>query len=714
MENIDNQTSLRQDINLFDIEALLKLNIDVDEIVVHPQHIEEDIQKTIDYMNEALENQNTNYYDDPLHMKEFFENIIRLFYLRNELSPYLVCLTDKEYKELFKQGQYFCTTSEAFKKFLEEHYPNRDFDDEHDIFIKKQVKLNRISNEDEKQLPHLLKAIVFAHFSHDTKMEGKMTFQDYLDKIGLKSIAYLQELFDEMVTYKPHLEMKYYSLTKVKDAGGSSGNHIFKKDLEFFDAVKPYITNCPDYTSKRATDRSAKYLVFQPYNHLSAKQVYQYFYQIYRWIFILLYVKIDLQMRYKQAFQNIDLPENMVEEMANGFGYDLYLIYASRHWKNESKKIVEKFNHSLSGYIYASIVNRVNFSSTKESHDCQENGDFQKDEDGIYRSVNKKPHEHTQEELSMTQMDTDIQVHTEKTNYNGTDYTSSQGMHNDVKEFCNCKGIYSDYAIALTREWTSFRKKHSSLKDYRQLDQIELTEKKMQNFENHYLRTFSYMNISILKKQNVKYAQALISFLDFYVFTLMRDFYEELNDFHYKYLHVQDQKQKEKEIIRILKGQLWHMGYLFYRIDIVMIGETSQKMNQNESEGQIFKKGFENYIRQNKKLNKDEMIRKILTDTFHLLKYYYIPALESPYLDYVFDEQQKSQIKDYVNLLEYYWAEFSEHKAIYKVAFGHSNAPNNIKYFLYHTYHPENVYKDMLMSNQWIELIQNIEREVAE
>ncbi len=114
MENIDNQTSLRQAINLFDIEALLKLNIDVDEIVVHPQHIEEDIQKTIDYMNEALENQNTNYYDDPLHMKEFFENIIRLFYLRNELSPYLVCLTDKEYKELFKQGQYFCTTSEAF------------------------------------------------------------------------------------------------------------------------------------------------------------------------------------------------------------------------------------------------------------------------------------------------------------------------------------------------------------------------------------------------------------------------------------------------------------------------------------------------------------------------------------------------------------------------------------------------------------------------
>ena len=111
------------------------------------------------------------------------------------------------------------------------------------------------------------------------------------------------------------------------------------------------------------------------------------------------------------------------------------------------------------------------------------------------------------------------------------------------------------------------------------------------------------MNMSLLKIQNVKYAQALISFLDFYVFTLMRDFYEELNDFHHEYLHVQDQKQKEKEIIRILKGQLWHMGYLFYRIDIVMIGETSQKMNQNESEGQIFKKGFENYICQNKKLN---------------------------------------------------------------------------------------------------------------
>ena len=73
------------------------------------------------------------------------------------------------------------------------------------------------------------------------------------------------------------------------------------------------------------------------------------------------------------------MPENIVEEMATGFGYDLYLIYASRHWKNESKKIVEKFNHSLSGYIYASIVNRVNFSSTKESHDCQENDGFQKD-----------------------------------------------------------------------------------------------------------------------------------------------------------------------------------------------------------------------------------------------------------------------------------------------------------------------------------------------
>ena len=563
MENIDNQTSLRQAINLFDIEALLKLNIDVDEIVVHPQHIEEDIQKTIDYMNEALENQNTNYYDDPLHMKEFFENIIRLFYLRNELSPYLVCLNDKEYRELFKQGHCFCTTSEVFKKFLEEHHFNHDLDDEHDIFIKKQVELNRILKEDEKQLFHLLKAIVFAYFPHDMKMEGKMTFQDYLDKIGLKSIAHLQEMFDKMVTYKPHLEMKYYSLTKVKDAGGSSGNHIFKKDLEFFDAVKPYITNCPDYTSKRATDRSAKYLVFQPYGHLSAKQVYQYFYQIYRWIFMLLYVKIDLQLRYKQAFQSIDLPENMVEEMANGFGYDLYLIYASRHWKNESKKIVEKFNHSLSGYIYASIVNRVNFSSTKESHDCQESDGFQMDEDGIYRSVNKKPHEHTQEELSMTQIDTDIQFHNEKTYNNDTNYTLSQGIHDDVEEFCNLKGICSDYAIVLTREWTSFRKKHSSLKDYRHLDQIELTEKMMQNFENHYLRTFSYMNMSLLKIQNVKYAQALISFLDFYVFTLMRDFYEELNDFHQEYLHVQRSKTKGKRNASYFKRSVMAYGLSF-------------------------------------------------------------------------------------------------------------------------------------------------------
>ena len=714
MKNIDNQATLRQAIDLFDIEPLLKLDIDVDEIIIHPQHIEEDIQKTIDYMNESLENQNTHYYDDPIHMKEFFENIICLFYLRNELSPYLVCLNDKEYKELFKQGHCFCTTPEAFKKFLEEHYFNRDLDDEHDIFIKKQVKLNKINEDNEHESKSLFKAIVFAYFPHDMKMEGKMTFQDYLDKLGLKSIAHLQKMFDEMVTYKPHLEMKYYSLTKVKDAGGLSGNHIFKKDLKFFDAVKPYITNCPDYTSKRATDRSAKYLVFQPYNHLSAKQVYQYFYQIYRWIFMLLYVKIDLQLRYKQAFQSIVLPENMVEEMATGFGYDLYLTYASRHWNNESKKIVEKFNHSLSGYIYASIVNRVDFSSTKESHDCQESDGFQMDEDGIYRSANKKPHEHTQEEVSMTQIDTDIQFHNEKTYNNDTNYTSLQGIHDDVKEFCNRKGICSDYAIVLTREWTSFRKKHSSLKDYHQLNQIELTEKMMQNFENHYLKTFSYMNMSILKIQNVKYVQALISFLDFYVLTLMQDFYEELNDFHQEYLHVQDQKQKEKDILRILKGQLWHMGYLFYRIDIVMLGETSQEMDQKEDEGQIFKKGFENYIRQNKKLNKDEMMRKILTDSFHLLKYYYIPALESPYFDYVFDEQQKSQIKDYVNLLEYYWDEFSNHKAIYKIAFGHSNAPNNIKYFLHHTYHPENVYKDMLMSNQWVELILNIDREVTE
>ena len=143
---------------------------------------------------------------------------------------------------------------------------------------------------------------------------------------------------------------------------------------------------------------------------------------------------------------------------------------------------------------------------------------------------------------------TDIQFHNEKTYNNDTNYTLSQGIHDDVEEFCNLKGICSDYAIVLTREWTSFRKKHSSLKDYRHLDQIELTEKMMQNFENHYLRTFSYMNMSLLKIQNVKYAQALISFLDFYVFTLMRDFYEELNDFHQEYLHVQDQKQKEKEI----------------------------------------------------------------------------------------------------------------------------------------------------------------------
>lgn len=73
MENVDNQTSLRQAIDLFDIEPLLKLNIDIDEIIIHPQHIEEDIQKTINYMNEALENQNINYYDDPSHMKEFLK-----------------------------------------------------------------------------------------------------------------------------------------------------------------------------------------------------------------------------------------------------------------------------------------------------------------------------------------------------------------------------------------------------------------------------------------------------------------------------------------------------------------------------------------------------------------------------------------------------------------------------------------------------------------
>ena len=69
MKNIDNQATLRQAIDLFDIEPLLKLDIDVDEIIIHPQHIEEDIQKTIDYMNESLENQNTHYYDDPIHMK---------------------------------------------------------------------------------------------------------------------------------------------------------------------------------------------------------------------------------------------------------------------------------------------------------------------------------------------------------------------------------------------------------------------------------------------------------------------------------------------------------------------------------------------------------------------------------------------------------------------------------------------------------------------
>ena len=50
MKNIDNQATLRQAIDLFDIEPLLKLDIDVDEIIIHPQHIEEDIQKKLDYM----------------------------------------------------------------------------------------------------------------------------------------------------------------------------------------------------------------------------------------------------------------------------------------------------------------------------------------------------------------------------------------------------------------------------------------------------------------------------------------------------------------------------------------------------------------------------------------------------------------------------------------------------------------------------------------
>lgn len=701
-EKIDN----KKEVTVFDwsyVEILKNSIYDVDEISIDSNHIIEDIQRTIKYMQSTLDNKDILFFEEPEHIRTFFENLIRLFYLRNELSPYLVCLTDKEYIELFKQGHCFSSISGSFIQFPKDHHLNHFLDDEHNVFLQKKVELNKVinqndANNNEQDEPskqsHLLKQLVFAHFPHNIKIEGKMTFKEYLDKIGLQSIAYLQERFDEMVTYKPHLEMRYYALTKVKDTGVSRGNHIIEKDLDFFNTLLPYITKCPNYVSKRATDRSKKYLVFQPYGSLSAKQVYEYFYQIYYYLFVIFFIKVELQAKIKiqkekaknfqtlKKIKEIILPESIIQDMATGFGYDLYLDYASRHWKGDKKKIVEKFCESLDRYVNTSIYNRMGSESTESYNEENDFTDNQNDSSLWYEDEDR---------FLQLHIDTDIENSASKENVRLSD---------EELELCNILNINSDYGKVLMREFIRFNKEHKSLIEGGGQNQIEFLKKQYPPFENHYLKTFSYMNISILKRQDAKYIKCLVSFLDFYVFTLLHDFYNELHDFDQACPRI-----VPEEIIFILKGQLWHLSYLFYRIDIVMLSNT-------DDEDKLSQKSFKDYILRNKDMKKEESIRKIFNQTLSSLKYNYIPLLNYRYFESVFVGQQKLFIKEYIVLLEKYLQMYSHHKDFYKVTFGNSDTAHNIRRFLYHTYQPQDIYADMSIKKQLTRLIQNIDMEV--
>ncbi len=733
------QKKQEEPIGLFYIKPLLNSDYDIDEIVINPKQIEEDIQKTIEYIEWALENQNASYFDDPVHIKEFFENFIRLFYLRNELSPYLVCINQKEYVNIFQKGGCFCITPEAFVKFPKEHKFNRLLDDQCQIFIPKQVELNVNPNppvdeenkEETKKNPklpfHLLRKMVFADFPRDIKIDKTMTFEEYIHKIGLISIAQLEEDFDQMITYQSDLKLKYYSLVKIRDTPGSK-NHIYKNDTAFLNAVTPYITNCPLYTSKRATDRSKKYLVFQSYGHLSAKQVYEYFYQLYLYIFRVFYIKIIYQCRLNRSFQSkLDyLPENLIQEMSLGYGYDLYLDYDSRHWKGEKKKAASKFNQSLTAFVNTSFYYCIRNKKLKIEHDEEKNNTMVSDEDhdeGDVKYSDFQGGDLEYSESSAGNLQNIENQFSDNKNITVNDVgnfeqiTGSKKSKNqwddNLKDFFASKGIKSKYVMQLYKEYAGFVKKHLHL-----IKQSE--EDHLQNipfsFENHYLKTLSFMNKSIIEKMEGKDIESLDAMNSYYMLTFIHDFYEELTSQKYcqlksEYETIKDKSQKKEkkmEIIRVLKGQLWHLNYLIYCIKLVNIGN-------HDDERKLTQKAFKELIQEKLKQapSKEEYIRQLYSYTFHYLKYNYVPMLdESPYFKDVWDEKIKSNIEDYLDILQQDIQSFYNDKDLYKLAFGNSDTPHNISRFIFHVYQIKNIYMDILVSNHWLKVIENINMEV--
>lgn len=696
--------------SIFDIKKFLTSNEDIDEVILDLNDLEDDIKTTVHYFDEVLDETENALSIDVLAQKEFFEKFIRLLYLRNELSPDIVYLGAKEREELVTQGHYFSIAQPFFNKLKQEHQFNKPLNDDGCIFIQRRTTLN-MERKDPRDNHILYKCILpqlmYTYTDHSQPTPENITFQDYLNQINLKCVKdSLREEFDQMITFSNDRHAKYYSLYKIQ------ATNTFSASL--YNEIVGIIQKENDYSSPILNSRTTGYLVFRPYSHgnisLSAKQKYEYFYLIFECLYRILDRKVNVQ--YKRIITNrnsyIPFPENLVEDIVTKFGYDLPLDYSVRHFSNVKEKSIERFNSFFNEYVDSATYNRVGKEIKKDqalkgSDNVDDgNGKINNDYDAIdlRRSTGKK-------DLSNPKV-----RYKEETisRWNFTDkYTQIL-----CEMTCDFRTSHSSISDIITKSILSKINQEKEKRQEQDLPELTVQELKEllnevlkenifedrnmdKSLENSYLKTFRETNSRIINIANQQQLEYITSLQYYYIFVLLRDFYEELKSEEYKNMSTKDK-------IHTLKGQLFHLGYVFYCIDIYDISkgvpDKKLKITQQDFKEYMFPKNCS-----------IEVILDFFHDTLGSLDSYYITLLEKNIcINELFDKNQKEIFYEYIYDLSEQLAKYINQKEFYKVGFGNNaKAPNNYRNFISHVYHVENIYFTLLNGEEIFKFIKIID-----
>lgn len=601
---------------LFDYKELLASPYDIDEIALDLENIEKDIHNTIKAVNDYLENKDPLYFNDPLHQKAFFETMIRLYYLRNELAPYFVCLTQTERDKLVLEGHSFSQTRTMFSDFKQLHQFIPSLNDDHLIFIQYSLNLNHFvkmqvegSRLDvdiikEKVVDRYLKKnYVWGIFDHQYVANGMLSFEEYVKHVELKPIASLREQFDEMVTFKHSPQIKLYTLAKIRDVYVTSKLFLVKTP-KLVDALDNSFFNVPTYRSPRTENGIARYVVFMPYKDLSAKMVYEYFYLISDYLFSLFSHKIKKQFLPKVVFKSEEkekkpavlspvFQSDVVRNMVFTYGHDIYLDFYTRHYKDETIKSVVRFDQSLVSFIGNSIKQAKKWNTDKAS----------KASDVSFIKALKKCHDNFYDEI--------------------------QGA-------------------------IKYRQKNDSKT---KLDQIDFS------FERNWFIKFNPACVELCpytQEKNEIDIDAIEAMIYLYLIEIIEAFYTEL-----KLIDQLDLKDQ----IKVVKGQFFHIGFLLYCIE-----ETLQCINEasfEEAKHKISKKTYHDMMKE--KLKDGTSIQSWFNRILKELRYAIYPTTkENPFLRKYYDKK-KNVIPSYYNLLLYYKKQFANEKSFYKLSFANNN-----------------------------------------